>query len=95
MSGSEQGKRGEVMSPGLAPVTAGTVTASLLHRAPSTALGLLRALSSARKCCCRQAGNGRLLGAGKNSLAGFYHFKGNKFQFIALVRACMVLALLA
>lgn len=28
-------------------------------------------------------------------MAWFYHFKGKKFQLITLVRACMVLALLA
>lgn len=35
------------MSPGLTPVTAGAVTASLLHTAPSTAVGSLLGLSSA------------------------------------------------
>jgi len=45
--GSEQGRRGEMMSPALTPVTAGTVTASVLHTTPSTALGSLLGLSSA------------------------------------------------
>jgi len=36
-----------MMSPALTPVTAGTVTASVLHTTPSTALGSLLGLSSA------------------------------------------------
>lgn len=150
VSGSQQGKRAEVMSSSLTPVTRGTVTASLLHSALCIALGSLLGLPSAigyqyiiaggggaaAGCSAPlllsvqgsvlaplslvsqsaqhpgcdsgvgtwwalcpwtllQAGNGKLPGAGKNSLAGFYHFKRNKFQLIALVRACMVLALLA
>lgn len=44
----------------------------------------------------RQAGRQQKADRSSNiSLKGFYHFKGNKFQLIALLRACMVLALLA
>lgn len=47
VSGSEQGKRGELMPPGLTPRTAGAGAASLLHTAPGTALVLLLGLLSA------------------------------------------------
>lgn len=45
--GSEQRKRGEFMFSGLTPETTGTVTASLLHTALSTALRWLLGPSSA------------------------------------------------
>lgn len=44
----------------------------------------------------RHAGSQQKAVRSKNiSLERFYHFEGTKFQLIALVRTCMVLALLA